>query len=118
MYGLLALMGTVLLVLTIWRSKSFLQVMSISLLVSYVLTPYALQYDYAPLAIVLVWALSLCNFSPWARRGALAITAFVFSVSIWQQNIAWGYWIVIGLVALATWSLYQSKNHPGLLSDG
>ena len=118
LYGLLTLAGMVFLVPTIWRSKSFLQMTSISLLVSYVLTPYALQYDYPPLVVVLVWALSLCNSSPRARRGGLYLTGFVLSVSIWQQNIAWGYWIVVGLVALTIWSLYQSKNNPDASTNG
>jgi len=117
-YGLLAPMGIVSLALVIWRSKAFLQVMSISLLITYALTPYAMQYDYAPLAFVLVWTLSICNSSRNTRLVAWLLAGFFFSVSIWQRDIAWGYWMVIGLILLTLWSLYQSKGNLDTLPNG
>jgi hypothetical protein len=112
-YGLATLVGVFILFWTILRSKSLLELTSISLLVSYALTPYALQYDYPPLVVVLFWALFLCTSSPKAMRGSLFLAGFVFSVSIWQQNIAWGYWMVVGLIAMGIWGLFQNNaNEP------
>jgi hypothetical protein len=82
-----------------------------------VITPYALQYDYAPLVIVLFWALSLCISNPKSRRGGLLLAMFIFSVSIWQQNIAWGYWIVVGMVMLTILGNSQKYQLPDLSSS-
>ena len=106
-YGLLAITGFVILAWTVYRVESPLELMGISLLVSFALTPYALQYDYTPLVLVLFWALSLCVSSPTSRRVGLLLAMFVFSVSVWQQNIAWGFWIVVGLAALTVWGSAQ-----------
>ncbi len=111
------LIGLVILALTLYRSKSVLELTSVSLLISFVITPYALQYDYAPLVIVLFWALSLCVTDPKLKWGGLLLTMFVFSVSIWQQNIAWGYWIVIGLAVLTVFGSSQKHQSPDLLSS-
>jgi hypothetical protein len=111
-YLLFVVISFAILALTLHRSKSLLALMSISLLISFVITPYALQYDYAPLVIVLFWALSLCISDPKLRRGGLVLAMFVFSVSVWQQNIAWGYWIVVGLVMLAVFGNF--KRHQSL----
>ena len=108
LYGVLGLIGFVLLIWVLFLDTPVLGVTGISLLISYAVTPYALQYDYAPLVFVLFWALSLCTMSLHARRGGIMLAIFVFSVSIWQQNIAWGYWIIIGLAALTIWGFYHS----------
>jgi hypothetical protein len=115
-YYLFMFMGFAILTLTLYRSKSLLELMSVSLLISFVITPYALQYDYAPLVIVLFWALSLCISNPQSRKVGLLLAMFVFSVSIWQQNIAWGYWIVIGLVVLTFFGNSQKNQLRNLPS--
>ena len=107
-YGICAILGFILLYWIVRHSKSLMEVTSVALLVSYFLTPYALQYDYAPLVIVLLWALSLCTSSKKARVVGYLFAGFIFSVTIWKQNIAWGFWIVIGLIALLAWGLYQT----------
>lgn len=111
-YGLCILVGIVVLVLMFYRARSLLELTSLSLLVTFFITPYALQYDYAPLVITLFWALSLCNSSTLTKFGGLALTMFIFSVSLWQRNIAWGYWIVLGLIALTIWALSQRSLSP------
>lgn len=116
-YGLLAGLGLVFLGLVVWRSKSILQVTAIALLVTYTLTPYALLYDYPPLAITLIWALSTADKSPITQRIALLLTAFILSVDLWQKNIAWGYWMVIGLVVLTIWVMFRSRNNPDVLAN-
>src|SRR5690606_12014197 len=95
-----------------YRAYSLLELTSLSLLVTFFITPYALQYDYAPLVITLFWALPLCNSSTLTKFGGLALTMFIFSVSLWQRNIAWGYWIVLGLIALTIWVLSQRPSSP------
>ncbi len=116
-YGISLLLGILVFFWAVYRSQSFVQLISILLLVSFALTPYALQYDYAPLVIVLFWALSLCASSPKALSVALLLTGFIFSVIFWQQNIAWGFWIVLGLVALASWGMYQKNQHDPVLDS-
>lgn len=78
--------------------KSPLQALNLGILLSFLVTPYALQYDY-PLLVLPFWtalaALPRRNF------GALGLMFFVFSVSLWQQNIAWGYWMALGTALLA-----------------
>ena len=111
-YGLAICVGALIFLWTVRRSESLLELISLLLLVSYAVTPYALQYDYPPLVIVLFWALSLCVSSSWALAVGLTLAAFVFSVIFWQQNISWAYWIVIGLIALTTWGLHQGALGP------
>jgi hypothetical protein len=106
-YGLTICVGAIVFFWAVYHSESLLELMSILLLVSYALTPYALQYDYPPLVIVLFWALSLCVSAPRVMAVGLALTGFVLSVIFWQQNISWAYWIVIGLIALTIWGLHQ-----------
>ena len=111
-YGVVAVAGIMIFLITIWNSASLLQVMSISLLVSYTLTPYAMQYDNPSLFIVVFWALSLCLVSRRAMRIGILLAGFVFSVIFWQQNISWAYWMVVGSVALAAWAMFQSNRSP------
>jgi hypothetical protein len=113
-YGIAICVGAFVFLWTVYRSESLLELISLLLLVSYALTPYALQYDYPPLVIVLFWALSLCRSSPRALAVGLALGGFVLSVIFWQQNISWAYWMVIGLIALTGWGLYQRVLHNGV----
>jgi len=106
-HGISICVGAVVLFWTVYRSQSLLELVSVLLLVSYGITPYALQYDYPPLAIVLFWALSLCVSSPKDMGIGLVLAGFVFSVIFWQQNISWAYWMVIGLIMLTIWGLHQ-----------
>jgi hypothetical protein len=110
-YGLAVAAGALVLFATIWYSQSFLRVVSISLLVSYALTPYAMQYDNPALVIVIFWALSTCSLSPKGLRVGLLLAGFVFSVIFWQQNISWAYWMIVGSVALGVWAVIIEKRY-------
>jgi hypothetical protein len=110
-YGMCIFVGFLVSLWTVYNSESFLELVSILLLISFALTPYALQYDYSPLAVVLCWALSLCVSSPKALGVAVLLTGFVLSVIFWEQNIATGFWMVIGLIALTIWARYQKTMH-------
>ena len=110
LYGAGVSAGVVVFLWAIYRSESFLELVSILLLVSYALTPYALQYDYPPLAIVLFWALTQSASSSRTLVVGLGIAGFVFGVIFWQQNISWAYWIVVGLIALTIWGYLQKQT--------
>lgn len=106
-YGLVICIGIIVFFWGVYRSESLIELISVLLLVSYAITPYALQYDYPPLVIVLFWSLSICVSSPKKLVVGLVLAGFVFSVIFWQQNISWAYWIVIGLIALTIWGCAQ-----------
>ena len=110
-YAIAVLAGVCILGLSIWKSKSILEVTLISLLVSYAITPYALQYDYPPLVIVLIWALAAAS-SLKGKTIPLVIVAFIASVLIWERPISDGYWIVIGLAALTSWVMRSARDTP------
>jgi hypothetical protein len=111
-YGIAICAGAIVFVWTVYRSKTLLELVSVLLLVSYAITPYALQYDFPPLVIALFWALSRCAASPKTIGTGLILAGFVFSVIFWQQNISWAYWMVIGLLALTIWGLHQKAPQP------
>jgi hypothetical protein len=115
-YGISILIGILVFFWSIYKSQSFLELVSILLLISFSLTPYALQYDYPPLAIVLFWAFSRCVLSPKALRAALLLTGFMCSVIFWEQNIASGFWMVVGLIAMAILAMYQKTIQNAAIS--
>jgi hypothetical protein len=83
-------------------SKSILDVTVTALLVSFAITPYALQYDFPPLAITLCAALASGSQirSKWIPT---LVVLFITSVLFWERPISDGYWIVIGLCILTIW---------------
>lgn len=94
---------------TIWRSGSVLEVLVVSLLAVFAITPYALQYDFPPLAIVLFWALAR-SAQVRGRAIPVLIVVFLASVLIWERPISDGYWMVIGLAALAIWAARSTEG--------
>ena len=117
-YGIAIGIGVFVFLWSVYQSRSLLELISILLLLSYVITPYSLQYDFPPLVIVLFWALSRCASSPKTLAVGLLLSGFVFSVIFWQKNISWAYWMVVGLVALVGWAVMQTRNYsaaePGI----
>lgn len=109
LYGIAICVGIMVYFWSVYRSTSFVELTSVLLLVSYAITPYVLQYDYPPLVITLFWAFSRSTSK--AFTVGLALAGFVFSVIFWQHNISWAYWMVVGLVALAVWSVVQMRNY-------
>ncbi|HSK67501.1 MAG TPA: glycosyltransferase family 87 protein, partial [Anaerolineales bacterium] len=109
MYAAVVLIGVWVLIRTVWKAETILEVMVVSLLVSFAITPYALQYDYPPLTIVLYWAMAYSS-----RAGSKVIPAlvllFVTSVLVWERPISDGYWIVIGLAGLSLWVVRHFKD--------
>lgn len=111
LYGIAIGLAAFLFFWTVYRSRSLLEVISVLLLISHSITPYALQYDYPPLVIALFWGLSRLASSPRALAIGLALAGFVFTVIFWQQNISWAYWMVVGLMALVISAVARNRNY-------
>ena len=110
-YGIALGLGAFLFFRSVSRSRSLLELISILLLISYAITPYALQYDYPPLVIPLFWGLSRLASSQKTLAVGLALAGFVFSVIFWQQNISWAYWMVMGLATLILFAATRKENY-------
>lgn len=97
----------------LWRSirisKSILDVAAVALLASFAITPYALQYDFTPLVLVLFWALAMSRNAK-GRMVPILIVVFLASVLIWERPISDGYWIVVGLIVLTVWMKRAEKS--------
>jgi hypothetical protein len=99
-----------------WRQKvetTYLVALAVTL--GLVITPYALQYDYALLTLSLVWVYwKLPQVSTWQKGIGLAILAFLFSVLFWEGPISDGYWLVLGMGSLSV--LLGWPGSKGLIS--
>ena len=72
------------------------------ILLTLLVTPYALQYDYVPLIVLVFWLLMRSLQSIWqVRLAVILLLLFVFSVLIWQEWSYQGYWQVIGVLTAA-----------------
>lgn len=111
LYGIAIGLAAFLFFWTVYRTRSLLEVISVLLLISHSITPYALQYDYPPLVIALFWGLSRLASSPRDLAIGLALAGFVFTVIFWQQNISWAYWMVVGLMALVISAVARNRNY-------
>jgi alpha-1,2-mannosyltransferase len=100
LYGLAILVGISSLLLVIRRSKTLLPVIISALLVSFAITPYAMQYDYPPLTLVFFWGLSVLPRKQAPIFWGTMLSIFIFSVVFWQSSITDGYWILVGLIGL------------------
>jgi hypothetical protein len=103
-YLIVAIIGGLTLLFVVLRSDSLIKVVVVSLLVSFAVTPYALQYDFPLLTLPLFWATALLIRSKRAMWVGCALCASMGSVLVWERPISDGYWIVIGLIALTLWS--------------
>jgi hypothetical protein len=108
-YVVIVLIGIVGLALAVWMSQSIMQIAIISLLTTFIITPYALQYDFPPLAIVLFWSTALASHAA-SKKVPLLIISLIASVLMWERPISDGFWIVIGLCGLVIWSWHMNRN--------
>lgn len=101
---LLLLIGIMILGSIVWKSNSITEVAVFAILINFAITPYALQYDFPPLTIALLWALALVPFGrrKWFQAISLIIVIFITSVIFWERPISDGYWIIIGLITLTS----------------
>lgn len=102
-YGMASFVGLWILAQRVLKSNSILDVTTTALLVSFAITPYALQYDFPPLTIVMFAALFASRHLK-AKWIPGLLVAFIASVLIWERPISDGYWIVIALCLLTTWA--------------
>lgn len=109
LYAVVVLIGLWVSFRAIWNSNSFMEVTVTALLVNFAVTPYALQYDFPPMTIILFWGLALAVRAGSAKIPALLV-AVIASVLFWERPISDGYWIVIGLCLLVLWALKQNKG--------
>jgi hypothetical protein len=109
-YIIAAIIGGVAIIFIVLRSNSLIQVVIVSLLVSFAVTPYALQYDFPLLTLPLFWATALFTRSRQAFWGGAILCVFIASILIWERPISDGYWIVIGLVVLTIWSWIHTTS--------
>jgi hypothetical protein len=109
LYGFAVSIGLIVVVRALWKSKSFMEITVISLLVNFAVTPYALQYDFPPLAICMFWALAESSQTG-PQKIPMIITSFTASVLFWERPISDGYWIVVGLCLLVVWSKKTNRN--------
>jgi hypothetical protein len=108
-YAAAILIGLSLVAMIIWQARPLMQTAIVTLLVTYAITPYTLQYDFPPLAIVLFWVTA--RSAQLANKAVPAILiSFIASVLIWERPISDGYWIVIGLIVLSAWVTWAHKN--------
>lgn len=107
-YAVCAAGALLILFLTVRTSKSLVTVTSVALLASFIATPYALQYDYPALVIVLFGALSTLAAKRAGRLAGYALAGLVCSQRLWLQDLSGGFWIVIGLTLLQAWAYYIS----------
>jgi hypothetical protein len=102
LYAALALAGLTL----AWRSQRLrsdrVYGASLGTVLTLLLTPYALLYDYAPLIVGQLWVYQrLAQGVVGARRWlSIAILALMFSVLLWAGPEVDGYWLALGMWAL------------------
>lgn len=106
-YSLALITGGSLITFVVLRAKSVIIVTIVSMLVNFAVTPYASQYDFPLLTLVLFWATALYNDSKLLLIGKAAIISFISSVIFWEGLISDGYWIIIGLSGLVIWSWFH-----------
>ncbi len=102
-YGGAVFVGLWILIQRIWKSSSMLDVAVTALLVSFAITPYALQYDFPPLVMVMFSALKTSHDTR-PKWIPVLLLAFIASVLIWERPISDGYWIVITLIIFTIWA--------------
>lgn len=86
---------------TVRHATSLSTVLSVAVIASFWVAPYALQYDFPPLTIPLFAALqSTAKEPPRTRVLAALLLAATLSVPLWERPISDGFWIVLGITLL------------------
>jgi hypothetical protein len=102
-YLVVLLIGVVALGVTLfaWRRlRDVAVVTSASTMMTLLLTPYALQYDYVPLTIPLFWIFSqMDSLRSVTRLVVIALLSFSFSVLVWEDWSYQGYWQLLAVFA-------------------
>lgn len=99
--GLLGVVGLMLVGLSWIRIKNPVIIAGSAFLLTLLITPYALQYDFVPLIVLVFWLLMRSSKS--IRPVQLAVPllfVLVFSVLMWQEWSYQGYWQIIGILIM------------------
>lgn len=91
-----------------WRQTGDLvPTTSAALLLTLLVTPYALQYDYVPLVLPFLWALmQFEKLGAGYRWVIVMLFAFSMSILLWQEWSYQGYWQLLAIAAAFTVALY------------
>ena len=114
--ALLGVVGLALVGIAWFKYKSPEIITGTGILLTLLVTPYALQYDYVPLIVLVFWLQMRSLQSIWqVRLAVILLLLFVFSVLIWQEWSYQGYWQVIGVLVAAIVvmaSEYRMEKRP------
>ena len=94
------------------KSQSLMKYVVISIIVTFAITPYAVQYDYPLLTLPIFWSLAAISQKREFRVIGYSICVFIASVVIWEHPISDGYWMVIGVIVLTAISWIYPSLHP------
>lgn len=109
-YAVMALGGIVFIARSLNRTRSIVHLTAFSLLVNFALIPYALFYDYPPLALTLFFINDWIAATPslkWVQR---LMNGSVFASLFIGDNISYRYWVVVILISSAVASHFFSKT--------
>lgn len=101
------------------RQNSYPLLMATSVILTFWLVPYTLQYDFPLLLIPLTVALQ----QRWHRRHVIevvfktSVMLGMVSVLVWEQSIADGFWLVIGTTLLFSITYLQQVPHLSATPD-
>lgn len=109
--GLMVILAFILIGYSWWRTQNVLILLQSSLLATLLITPYTLQYDYPPLALVVIWSLVALPTLPktWRRVnwGFLAVGITVPLMQSWSYQ---GYWLLLAVCGMYSVVLFFSHK--------
>lgn len=109
--GLMVILAFILIGYSWWRTQNVLILLQSSLLATLLITPYTLQYDYPPLAFVVIWSLITLSNVPSKRRGIiwglLLISILVPLLQSWSYQ---GYWLLLAVFGMYSAVLFSSHK--------
>jgi len=109
-YGLTIAGGLILLGMIILRSRSVIHVAAVSILINFLIVPYALYYDYPPLVLALFHANDRPFRKPIFFIVRWALNILVFASLFIGTTISYRYWITIFVAALFALRGLASQN--------
>ena len=98
------------------KSQSLMKYVVISIIVTFAITPYAVQYDYPLLTLPIFWSLAEISQKRGFRIVGYSICVFIASVVIWEHPISDGYWMVIGVIVLVVFGWITALKNKTLPS--
>lgn len=101
------------LVVAAWlRGESAALLAAAGTILTLLITPYALQYDYVLLTGALLWCYKqMPALNRWMRCAAAALLLAAFSVLIWQAGSYEGYWQLLGVTGAFGVALLATERH-------